>query len=576
MEYAAVRHFADRRYCYALEKGRFLIRLETKKGDAARVTLHVQDKYMPLKYMDTRQAYSMKKACSDNYRDYYEIEQEMDVICLRYFFEIEDVSGNVAYYGNHDFYDEPITDIEKMYDCPQNLREDELFEVPRWAKNKVIYQIFPSRFASDKDVPEDVWYQAPIGHKEDLKGSLRGIIDHLDYIRELGVDMIYMTPIFRSDSVHKYNIEDYYQIDPSFGKKEDLKELVSKAHELGMYVILDGVFNHTGLDFFAFRDVREKKEQSEYLNWYYAKEFPLIMEWGKKPNYKTFGYAAYMPKLNLQNKETADYFIDVASYWIRECDIDGWRLDVADEIDHAFWKRFRKEIKAIKKDVLLIGEIWHFAGDFLEGDEWDCAMNYPFYQAVQDFVATETICASEFVGRLHFIKGNLHNGLQGYLWNLIDSHDTERFLHSAQHDIGKQRMAAAMQLLLPGMPMIYYGDEVALDGGRDPDCRRGMLWDEGRQNREMLHYYRTLIKIRHTYPVLTEGVITKQYTDDRNGLIYTERERNGQRIILIFHIGKGEVCLPELKGQHNLISGGEFSGSLGDYETAVLVDRQSV
>lgn len=576
MEYAAVRHFADRRYCYALEKGRFLIRLETKKDDAVRVTLHVQDKYMPLKYMDTRQAYSMKKACSDNYRDYYEIEREMDVICLRYFFEIEDVSGNVAYYGNHYFYDEPITDIEKMYDCPQNLREDELFEVPRWAKNKVIYQIFPSRFATDKDVPKDVWYQAPIGHKEDLKGSLRGIIDHLDYIKELGVDIIYMTPIFRSDSVHKYNIEDYYQIDPSFGNKEDLKELVSRAHELGMYVILDGVFNHSGLDFFAFRDVREKKEQSKYLNWYYAKEFPLVMEWGKKPNYKTFGYAAFMPKLNLQNKETADYFIDVASYWIRECDIDGWRLDVADEIDHAFWKRFRKEMKAVKKDVLLIGEIWHFAGDFLEGDEWDCAMNYPFYQAVQDFVAAEIICASEFLGKLHFIKGNLHNGLEGYLWNLIDSHDTERFLHSAQHDLGKQRMAAAMQLLLPGMPMIYYGDEVALDGGRDPDCRRGMLWDENRQDREMLAYYRALIKIRHEYPALTEGTITKQYVEDETGLICVKRQMNGQSILILFHGRKGTVELPEWKGMKNLVDGQRFSGSLGGYETAVLVDGNMI
>ena len=573
MEYAAVRHFADRRYCYALEKGRFLIRLETKKGDVARVTLHVQDKYMPLKYMDTRQAYSMKKACSDNYRDYYEIEQEMDVICLRYFFEIEDVSGKVAYYGNHDFYDEPIIDIEKMYDCPQNLREHELFELPVWAKNKVIYQIFPSRFATDKEVSEEIWYQAPIDRHADLKGSLRGIINHLDHMKELGVDILYMTPIFSSDSSHKYNIKDYYCIDPSFGNKEDLKELVSKAHEHGMRVILDGVFNHTGVDFFAFQDIREKGEQSEYLHWYEIEDFPLVMEWGKKPSYKTFAYAGFMPKLNLQNKETADYFIDVASYWIRECDIDGWRLDVADEIDHAFWKRFRKEIKAVKKDVLIIGEIWHFAGDFLEGDEWDSAMNYPFYQAVQDFVAAESICASEFVGKLHFIKGNLHNGLEGYLWNLIDSHDTERFLHSAQHDIRKQKMAAAMQLLLPGMPMIYYGDEVALDGGRDPDCRRGMLWDEGRQNREMLHYYRALIKIRHTYPVLTEGTITKQYVEDETGLICMKRQTNGQSILLLFHGRKGTVELPEWKGMKNLVDGQRFSGSLGDYETAVFVDR---
>ncbi|MDE7240174.1 MAG: DUF3459 domain-containing protein, partial [Lachnospiraceae bacterium] len=207
-------------------------------------------------------------------------------------------------------------------------------------------------------------------------------------------------------------------------------------------------------------------------------------------------------------------------------------------------------------------------------DEWDCAMNYPFYQAVQDFVAAEIICASEFVGRLHFIKGNLHNGLQGYLWNLIDSHDTERFLHSAQHDLGKQRMAAAMQLLLPGMPMIYYGDEVALDGGRDPDCRRGMLWDENRQDREMLAYYRALIKIRHEYPALTEGTITEQYVEDETGLICVKRQMNGQSIILIFHNGKGDVHLPELKGKKDLISGGEFSGSLGEYETAVLADGQ--
>lgn len=575
MEYAAIRHFADRRYCHALEKGRFLIRLETKKGDAVSVILHVRDKYIPISYMDTRREYQMKNMYSDRYLDYYEVVLEIDVICLRYFFEIEDTSGNVIFYGNHDFYDEPITDTDRMYDCPQNLREHELFELPVWAKNKVIYQIFPSRFATDKEVSEEIWYQAPIDRHADLKGSLRGIMNHLDHMKELGVDILYMTPIFSSDSNHKYNIKDYYCIDPSFGNKEDLKELVSKAHERGMRVILDGVFNHTGVDFFAFQDIREKGEQSEYLHWYEIEDFPLVMEWGKKPSYKTFAYAGFMPKINLKNKETADYFIEVASYWIRECNIDGWRLDVADEVDHAFWKRFRKEIKAVKKDVMLIGEIWHFAGDFLEGDEWDSAMNYPFYQAVRDFVATETISASEFMGKLNFIKGNLHNGLDAYLWNLIDSHDTERFLNSVKDDTKKQRMAAALQLLLPGMPMIYYGDEVALRGGHDPDCRRGMLWDEDRQDRELFYYYQTLIKIRHAYPVLTEGVIIQEYVEDMAGLIFMKKQMNGQSIILIFHNGKADISLPELKGKRNLMTGQKFSGSMGPYETAVLMDEQN-
>lgn len=571
MEYAAIRHFADKRFCYAIEKGRFLIRLETKKGDTGKVILHVQDKYLPIKYMDTRQEYEMKIAHSDNYIDYYEITIDIDVVCLRYFFEIEDTTGKVTYYGNHNFYDECITDIDRMFDCPQNLREEEMFALPEWARNKVVYQIFPSRFASDRDVPEEVWYQAPIGHKADLKGSLRGIINHLEYIKELGADIIYMTPIFSSNTSHKYNIDDYYRIDPSFGTKEDLKELVGKAHELGMYVILDGVFNHTAIDFFAFKDIREKEERSAYLNWYYIEDFPLVIEWGKKPNFKTFSYAAFMPKLNLQNKETADFVIDVASYWIRECDIDGWRLDVADEINHAFWKRFRREIKAVKKDALIIGEIWHFAGDFLEGDEWDSIMNYQFYYAVKDLVESEKMSAAAFVGNLNFMKGNLNNGLEGYLWNFIDSHDTARFSHSVGNNLKKHKLAAALQLLLPGMPMIYYGDEVALEGGPDPDCRRGMLWDESRQNKEILKFYKNLIRIRHEYPVLTEGRPVKQYTEDSTGIIYMERYLNDQSMIVVFHTQEGTVELPELKGRRNLVDGQNFSGNLGDYETAVLV-----
>lgn len=571
MEYAAIRHFADKKYCYAVEKGRFLFRLETKKGDVVKVILHRQDKYLPIKFMDTRQEHRMKIAYSDNYIDYYEVTIDIDVVCLRYFFEIEDTFGKVVYYGNHNFYDECITDIDKMFDCPQNLREEEIFELPGWAKNKVVYQIFPSRFATDKYIPEEVWYQAPIGHEADLKGSLRGIIDHLQYIKELGADILYMTPIFSSNSSHKYNIEDYYSIDPSFGTREDLKELVSKAHGLGMYVILDGVFNHTAVDFFAFKDIREKKEKSKYLNWYYIEDFPLVMEWGKKPNYKTFSYAAFMPKLNLQNKETADYVIDVASYWIKECDIDGWRLDVADEIHHAFWKRFRREMKAVKKDVMIVGEIWHFAGDFLEGDEWDSIMNYQFYHAVQDFIVSEKLSVSSFVGRLNFMKGNLNKSLEGYLWNFIDSHDTARFSHSVGNNIKKQKLAAALQILLPGMPMIYYGDEAALGGGPDPDCRRGMLWDEGRRNEEVFRYYQTLIRIRHEYTALTEGDIVKQYADDEKGLLYMERQWEDQRIVVIFHMQQGKVELPDLEGRRNLVSGQSFSGCLGDYEAVALV-----
>lgn len=568
MELAAVRHFENRNYCYALEKGRFLVRLETKRGDITKVRLHTKEKYLPGGL--SRQTHDMALACRDRYRDYFETVITIDMVCLRYFFEVEDASGQVLYYGDHGFCERPIEDVGQMFDCPQTLREEERFILPGWAKNKVVYQIFPSRFATDKEVPEKVWYQAPISHTADLQGSLRGIIDRLDYLQELGVDILYMTPVFRSRSSHKYDTDDYYAIDPSFGSKEDLKELVRKAHDRGMYVILDGVFNHTSTRFFAFRDLKQKGSRSKYQNWYYVKSFPLTARRGERPSYKTFSYAGGMPKLNLQNPETADFVIDVATYWIRECDIDGWRLDVADEISHAFWKRFRREVKAVKPEALIVGEIWHYAGDFLEGDEWDSVMNYPFLRGIQGLIAGGTQTPGEFLDDMGFLRGNLHRELEGYLWNFIDTHDTARFLHAAGEDPRKQRLAAAIQLLLPGMPMIYYGDEVGMNGAGDPDCRRGMLWDEKRQDRETLAWYRQLIRLRRQEPILTEGELVR--SEDRDGLMILERRLGVRGAILIFHAGEGMVSLPELQGRLDRITGKVFSGSLGGYETAVFIE----
>ena len=374
MEFSAIFHDTTKKYCYALEKGSFIIRLKTKKNDIKRVTLHCQDKYIPISFMDTRNRMDMEKVASDKYCDYYEACVQMDVVCLRYQFELEDMEGQIYYYANHEFYKEPRTHIDYMYDCPQNLREEEMYVVPEWAKNKIIYQIFPSRFATSKEVSKEEWYQAPIDHRADLKGDLRGIINRLDYLKELGVDIVYMTPVFESPSSHKYNTVDYYKIDPSFGTEEDLKELVDKAHSLGMRVILDAVFNHTGTEFFAFQDVLKNEEKSPYVDWYYIDSFPLKMEWGTKPNFKTFSYFPGMPKLNLRNDEVAEYCIGVARYWIEKCNIDGWRLDVGDEVSHAFWRRFRKAIKQTNPEALIIGEIWHHAEDFLEGEERDTLM----------------------------------------------------------------------------------------------------------------------------------------------------------------------------------------------------------
>ena len=570
MEFSAIYHSMDKKYCFALSKGKFLIRIKTKKNDMRRVVLHYRDKYLPVHMVDTRKRLEMTKVTTDRYSDYFEVVIDIDVICLRYFFELEDNDGLIKYYGNYFLYDNELNDNDRMYDCPQNLREEESFTIPEWAMNKVVYQIFPSRYATDKQVDDKVWYKTPAHYMDQLGGNLRGIINRLNHLSELGIEILYMTPIFKSNSSHKYDTIDYYEIDPSFGTKEDLIELVNRAHEMGIKVVLDGVFNHSSPDFFAFKDVLENGEKSEYTSWYYIDGFPLVMERGKRPNFLCFAYYYGMPKLNLQNSATAQYFVNVGKYWIEEAGIDGWRLDVGDEVSHSFWKKFRTEMKNVREDILIIGEVWHYAGDFLEGDEWDTVMNYQFYLSTIDFVADERITASEFLGDLGFMRGNLHPDCYCSLLNLIDSHDTARFMHLCKNRIEKLKLAAALQLLTPGMPMIYYGDEFGMKGGPDPDCRRGMLWDEKRQNRKVFEWYKKLISIRKQYPAVTLGENIYTYTDDDNGIIVQTRRYNGEEITLIFHGKDGTVCLDEFSGKKNLINDSIFDGNVHGYEVVVI------
>lgn len=273
-----------------------------------------------------------------------------------------------------------------------------------------------------------------------------------------------------------------------------------------------------------------------------------------------------MPKLNLENPETGDYFIDVALYWMRTAHIDGWRLDVGDEVSHGYWSRFRKAVKKEFPEALIVGEVWHYAADFLQGDNWDSVMNYPFRNAVMDFVAKETITATEFLNELGFLRGNLNTACQPLLWNLIDSHDTPRALHECGENKDKLRLLAAFQLLLPGMPFLYYGDEVGMTGGPDPDCRRGMLWDTELQDRGLLQYYQKLIALRKQYPCMMQGDPCEQSADDPNGLVQIRRKD----LLLIFHGRGGTVQLPQYQGMSELITGECFNGTVGPYRAVVL------
>lgn len=576
MIYAGISHFADQRDCFFLENGKLRIRITTARGDMSAVYLHMQDKYIPLDTYDSRSCERMKKYASDFGHDYFLADIDIPVtdagnpqmLCLRYFFELVDEAGARIWLGDSRFFPGEPGDIEAMYDCPLISRKEMTFYVPDWAKKATVYQIFPTRFATTDDIPDEEWYKTPIGWKDNLHGNLRGIIEKLPHIKELGIDVIYMTPIFRSDSSHKYDTIDYYQVDPSVGTDQDLKDLVDSAHKMGMRVMLDGVFNHTSPEFFAFKDIVENGRNSRYYNWYYIDTLPIDPgDHARKPSYQAFAYYGGMAKLNLNNPETADYIIDVACHYIRDFGIDGWRLDVGDEIGHEFWNRFRKAVKSINPEALLVGEIWHYAPDFLQGDEWDTVMNYAFYKSISAMICDGSISPSEFLSQQGFLRGQYHSAVLPVLWNLIDSHDTSRFLYRAGNDKRKLALAAALQMLLPGTPFIYYGDEVGMTGGDDPDNRRGMLWDENRQDRSMYTWYQRLTYFRHTISDLTDGNYSRIDCDDDRGIL---EYHLGSGEILIFHTSDGEVHAREYTGYHELLADKIFDGSIDGYGCVLL------
>jgi glycosidase len=277
-----------------------------------------------------------------------------------------------------------------------------------------------------------------------------------------------------------------------------------------------------------------------------------------------------MPKVNLQCSAAAAYFTEVALHWLRVTGADGWRLDVGDEISHHFWRGFRKAVKAEFPEALIVGEVWHHAPDFLQGDQWDSVMNYPFYRSVLDYAADGSITASAFLGDLGFQRGNTHSAAYPLLWNLIGSHDTARILHLCGENKARQKLASAIQLLTPGMPMIYYGDEVAMTGAKDPDCRRGMLWDESRQDKDMLCWYRRLLQLRKEIPAITQGQIISQLAQDETGLIRITRCLNSQQVTLVFCSKETSVELSDLAGRTDLLSGEVFDGNIHGITALVL------
>lgn len=555
MNRAGLCHDLGMNFVYSLSEGHMVFKLATAKGDIKNASIMYTDKYLHSYGKAGMVTQPMKFIGTSGEKDYYEVVVELDVICVKYLFKVEDYQGEVVYYCDKDIYDEEPKELVAMFDSPQEAREEEIFNIPKWMEDGIVYQIFPDRFNRGSDFVDkdefDPW-DDKVGNRSMLGGSLKGISEKLDYLKDLGINVVYLNPIFMSPSNHKYDTTDYFEIDPNFGTKADFKELIDKAHLMGMKVVIDGVFNHCGTQFFAFQDVVKRENESRYKDWFHIYSFPIDSGYREdgnhqRPSYDTFGYYGGMPKLNMKNPEVRDYIFNLSDYWTKEFGIDGWRLDASDEVSFDFWRAFRSHIKRIDPEVGIIGEIWYDATTWLLGDQYDSVMNYKFRTPVVDFIGKRRISASKFNNHIQFTRTRYKKPTHLGLWNLIDSHDTARFLSLCKEDKRLLKLAVGLQFSMQGNPVIYYGDEVGMFGGDDPDCRKPMVWDVEKQDLDLLNYYKQLIKIRKTEPVLIHGEYEKILVDDDKNFIMFRRFTENEEMYMILNNSEESVLLSELE-----------------------------
>lgn len=527
----AIYHILDTPYSYAKNLNTLSVILRVAKDDISTCKVHYKTRY------DWENPFCVKEmeiVDTNELFDYFKADISVERNRYRYFFEIIDKKGEKEFLDERGFKKELEERPEAAAFQFPYIAEADTYEEVKWLQESVVYQIFVERFCNgdeNNDPDNCLKWGSEVSVTSKFGGDIQGIIDKLYYIKDLGVNLIYLTPIFKSSSNHKYNTSDYYKIDSQFGTVEKVKELVNKCHELNIKIVLDAVFNHSGADFFAFQDVLKNQQKSKYVDWYFIDNFPVEYE---KCNYYTFAdNVETMPKFNTNNNEVKEYLLKVAEYWINEIGIDGWRLDVCDEVDHSFWREFKKRVKKEKKDAIIVGEIMHEATSFLKGDQLDGIMNYPFKGAMVDFFGKRSITAEEFDNILAKNRVIYMDSINKQLWNLIGSHDTQRFLTECSNHIERMKLAIVFQFTYIGVPYIYYGDEVGLDGGEEPQSRKCMIWEEEKQNSDLLNLYKILINIRKENDVLSYGSYKTIYS--HRNVIAFEREYNREKIIVIIN-----------------------------------------
>lgn len=531
MNKEAILHCNTEEFIYPVTRSSLIFRMRAAQKDIKDCTLVYWDRTKP----DHQKTKVFECCYRDELFDYWQCTVTFHQIARyqKYYFIFTDVCGNIGYYTANGFQEEKPDNgfFEYLY-----ANGTDVISVPEWAKGTIYYQIFPERFCNgnrENDPINCESWGSPPNRDNFMGGDLEGIIEKIPYLEKLGIECLYLNPIFDGDFNHKYATTDYYRIDPAFGTEEIFRELVDKCHKSGIKILLDGVFNHTGVHFKPFQDVVDNQEKSKYRNWFHISHFPMEVS---HHDYECVGAYKWMPKLNTANPEVRDFILKVMFYWIEEFGIDGWRLDVADEVDPSVWEEARIRIKEKYSDKLLLGETWGYAGKMLRGNQLDSAMNYVFRDVVRDYFAKSSISVREFDYRLNHMLAYYRNETDMVLYNLLDSHDTERFLFLCNGDKNLLKLAVAFQMFFPGSPAVYYGDEIGVTGDNDPDCRRCMEWGENADQR-LFHWYQRFIQLRKENSCIRSGKFKSIVVDESTDTYAFVRSDTTGSCYIVLHKG---------------------------------------
>ncbi len=484
-------------------------------------------------FKDKNDEFKMERRSLDEYTDRYEITFHPKSSKFEYIFVMKD-GNKVFYYGANGFSNNPVS-FTFNFSNPSV----EILNAPYWAKGAVVYEIFVDRFFNG-DRSNDPPFTSSWGDKPTYDnffgGDLNGIIDKVGYLKDLGVNVLYTTPIFQSPSNHKYNTTNYLKVDPHFGTLQTFEKLTEKLHSEGIKWILDGVFNHTGTNFFAFQDILKNQKKSKYVKWYFVKHFPVKVESG---DYLTFQNYPSLPKLNTENPDVQSYLKRVVDFWMKK-GVNGWRIDSANVISNDFLVKLYHWIHEKNASSLDVGEIWSNASNWFYEGAFNSTMNYLFKDAAYAYVVYGA-SAQSFLKETSDYLNTYPPQLWNSLWNLIDSHDTPRALTILNGNVEKMKLLVGLQMTFIGAPMIYYGDEVGLTGGKDPMNRKCMIWNKRQWNMEIYHWYKKLISIRqHSNaikygkykPLLAKGGLFsfERYTDREQVYVFLNASEQTQTL----------------------------------------------